>query len=214
MVPQGYEHDKSLPNWVNTQRCIHTKNKMRQDRKELLNEIRFVWIVEIAVRQAARETTIDEDDKWRQQYEKLLNFKRKNGHCRVPKGDTEDKSLANWLRTQRGKNTSNNMRLDRNELLDALGFVWRVVPTAASARSFISDDKKWLEQYEKLVEFKRRNGHCVVPAGYYKEDKDKKAFSIWVSKQRDYHDNNKMRQDRKELLVALDFVWQADTLVA
>jgi hypothetical protein len=70
------------------------------------------------------------------------------------------------------------MRSDRQETLDALEFVWRVDPTVASARSLTTFDKNWLQQYaEKLVEFKGRNCHRVVPQGC-KEDKDNKALGI------------------------------------
>jgi hypothetical protein len=39
--------DKSFGQWVNIhrQRNSHAKNKMRQDRKEVLDEIKFVWHV-------------------------------------------------------------------------------------------------------------------------------------------------------------------------
>lgn len=48
-MPFRYEQDKSLVGWVLTQRKSHTKNKMPQARKELLNKIGFfVWRAEIA----------------------------------------------------------------------------------------------------------------------------------------------------------------------
>jgi hypothetical protein len=43
MVPFSYEQDKSLGRWVDTQRTYHNNNKLRLDRKELLDEIGFVW---------------------------------------------------------------------------------------------------------------------------------------------------------------------------
>jgi hypothetical protein len=52
MVPKGYEQDKSLGRWVVTQRIYY--NKMLPDRKELLDEMGFVWK---AVALAARSST-------------------------------------------------------------------------------------------------------------------------------------------------------------
>jgi hypothetical protein len=119
IVPKVFEQDKSLGNWVRRQLTFNTKNKMRQDRKELLDEIGFVW--------KADATQFKPDDKlWSQQYEKLVEFKRKKGHCMVPDRYEQDKAFGNWVGNQRRFHTTNKLRQDRKELLDEIGFVWRV----------------------------------------------------------------------------------------
>jgi hypothetical protein len=49
IVPRGYEQDKTFANWVTNQRTVHTDNKMRIDRKKLLDKLGFVWKVDRAV---------------------------------------------------------------------------------------------------------------------------------------------------------------------
>jgi hypothetical protein len=186
MVPRGYEHDKSLGDWVSKQRTFHQNNKLRLDRKKLLDEIGFVW-------------TFD-DKLWHQQREKLVEFKRKKGHCVVPRSD-QDKSLGMWVNKQRRNHNNNKLRVDRKRLLDEIGFVWK----PGNDHLFKPDDKLWHEQYQKLVEFKRKSGHCRVP---YEQDR---SLGMWVYKQRSFHNNNKLRLDRKKLLDELDFVWKAVT---
>jgi hypothetical protein len=51
-----YEQDKSLGHWVDTQRRNHVINKMRLDRKRILDEIGFVWNVRA---RAVRSSTTD-----------------------------------------------------------------------------------------------------------------------------------------------------------
>ncbi len=106
------------------------------------------------------------------------------------------------------------MRQDRKELLDEIGFVWKVDTAIWQADSIAAhapgDNKTWHQQYDKLVEWKRKNGHCIVPRGY-KEDK---SLGYWVSKQRAFHSTNKLRQDRKEPLDELGFVWNVCNLAA
>ena len=41
---------------------------------------------------------------------------------------------------------------ERKEKLDALGFLWKVRERA-----------DWNDRYEQLLEYKKENGHCVVP---------------------------------------------------
>jgi hypothetical protein len=104
------------------------------------------------------------DKKWNMQYEKIVEFKRKNGHCLVPKRYEQDKSLGAWVSDQRSNHINNKLRLDRKRLLDQIGFTWKDIS------GFKPDDKRWNVQYEQLVEFKRKNGHCLVPKRY-EEDK-------------------------------------------
>jgi uncharacterized protein YbgA (DUF1722 family) len=183
LVPTNYEQDKALGRWVDSQRYMHAKDAMLQDRRELLDEIGFVWRVEGTG-----------DKRWKQKYEELVEFKRKNGHCLVQGRYEQDKPLGTWVCTQRvGRN---KIRQDRKELLDELGFVWEF--------GRAHNDKNWNQQYEKLVEFKRKNGHCILPRMYEQD----KSLGSWVSTQRKLQKKNAMRQDHKELLDELGFVWR------
>jgi uncharacterized protein YbgA (DUF1722 family) len=133
------------------------------------------------------------DKLWNKQYEKLVEFKRKHFHCVVPCKYKEDASLGRWVDNQRHFHSKNIIRLDRKVLLDELGFVWSVAKSA-----------QWNKQYGKLVEFKRKHGNCLV-SRKYQEDM---SLGKWVDTQRQFHCKNKMRQDRKELLEKIGFVWK------
>jgi uncharacterized protein YbgA (DUF1722 family) len=184
-VPRGYEQDKTLGRWVDKQRIHHKSNKIRQDRKRLLDEIGFVW----------KDDGASNDKVWHQQHEKLLEFKRKNGHCMVPQRYERDKSLGIWVAKQRNLHVNNKIRQDRKRILDEIEFVWKA-----------DHDKLWHQQYKKLVEFKRKKGHCLVPQRYEQD----KSLGQWVSHQRNHHVNNFIRRDRKILLDEIGFAWKAD----
>jgi hypothetical protein len=72
-------------------------------------------------------------------------------------------------------------------------------------------DEQWKKQYEHLVEFKRKNGHCIVSTC---KNAGNKPLGIWVRTQSKRQANNVMRRDRKELLDEIGFVWKADNLAA
>jgi hypothetical protein len=63
----------------------------------------------------------------------LFEFKRKSGHCMVPGAYEQDKSLGQWVNTQRRNHNKNTMRPDRKELLDKIGFAWKYITLAARA---------------------------------------------------------------------------------
>jgi hypothetical protein len=69
-------------------------------------------------------------------------------------------------------------------------------------------DEKWNMKYEMLVEYKRTNGHCMVPSRYQQD----KSLGIWVRDQRTLHKSNKkkIRPDRKRILDEIGFVWTVE----
>jgi hypothetical protein len=196
MVPSTYEQNKSLGKWVHKQRSNQFNNYLRLDRKDLLDEIEFVWRREDA-------HNYKSDDKcWLQQYEHLVEFKRQNGHCMVPSRFEQNKSLGKWVSTQRSSHTNDLMLQDRKDLLDKIGFAWK----SDGAHKNKPDDKLWHQQCEKLVEFKRNEGHCMVPRRY----EQNKSLGKWVSYQRFVHNKNNFRPDRKEILDGIGFVWSVE----
>jgi len=71
-------------------------------------------------------------------FTRLQAFHAAHGHCRVPKGYTSDRELANWVRNQRLEYTNlqrgkkSRMTPERLDLLTAMGFTWSQ-PAAKSA---------------------------------------------------------------------------------
>jgi hypothetical protein len=203
LVPTQYPEDTPFGSWVASQRRYHGNNKIRPGQKELLDKIGFVWKATGVVANYKNN-----EKNWQQQYEQLVEFKRKNGHCLVPsKYQQEDMSLGSWVSKQRAAQTNNIMRHDRKTLLDKIGFVWKVDKSAPAANAPTAMDQQWNKQYEKLVEFKQKNGNCLVPIRKHQEEL---FLGNWVGKQRGRHAKNKMRQDRKELLDEIGFVWRVE----
>ena len=204
-VPIKYKEDAYLGAWVHRQRQWHndTEKKMLPHREELLNEIGFVWTVDHADKCA--DHVSDDDKKWHQQYEKLVEFQRQHEHCLVPVRYKDDLSLHTWVNTQRTAlhNTKKRMLPHREKLLNEIGFVWKV----DRARVF-EDDEKWHQQYERLVEFQRQHEHCRVPIRY----KGEIVLGNWVKTQRNKYNNDTLRLDRKNLLSELGVVWKGQTL--
>jgi hypothetical protein len=198
------EDNKALGKWISNQRERHRNNKMRLDRKDLLDEIGFGWSVAKSAPDAV-ERPKNSGSGWNKQYEKLVEFKRKNGHCSVPRTYQKDVSLGKWVSNQRQIHVSNTLRLDRKVLLDELGFVWRKRRAAGNYK--MVTDETWHKQYEKLVKFKQTNGHCLVPKRYQEDV----SLGAWVSDQRSNHTNTSILQDRKELLDDLGFTWKVRT---
>jgi hypothetical protein len=83
-----------------------------------------------------------------------------------------------------------NLSVQRKRRLNALGFVW-------SWRDYL-----WDRGFAALLKFKRREGHCHVPALY---SEGNYRLGYWVSTQR--QQRNKMSAKRKARLRKIGFVW-------
>lgn len=94
--------------WVSNLRG--RKGLLPLERERRLDAIGFIW--------EPRE------HKWEQGFIALLNFKRREGHCRVPQLHVEGNyRLGNWVSTQRKDRKI--MSAERFARLSKMGFVWR-----------------------------------------------------------------------------------------
>jgi hypothetical protein len=72
-VPQGYEEEPKLGDWVNNQRSCFKNGKMDPERKRRLDEIGFDF--------NPKEKTNEEN--WNLQFKKLRGYYGKHGHCEL-----------------------------------------------------------------------------------------------------------------------------------
>ena len=108
--------------------------------------------------------------RWERGFAALSKFREREGHCCPSKDHIEGKfKLGQWVSAQRYY--KDNLSEKRKGRLNALGFVW-------SWRDYL-----WDRGFVALLKFKRREGHCYVPA-LHKEGNYELGY--WVSTQRRY----------------------------
>mmetsp|Transcript_39596 Transcript_39596/g.95648 ORF Transcript_39596/g.95648 Transcript_39596/m.95648 type:complete len:245 (+) Transcript_39596:102-836(+) len=113
-VPQRYDEDQELANWVTTQRNLYNTNssRMTPERIERLDSIGFVW--------NAREAV------WFEMYNRLVDYREENGHSDFPTTSKIDPKLGTWVDAQRQHYKKGKLSPDRIEMLEAVGFKWSV----------------------------------------------------------------------------------------
>lgn len=145
----------ALAKWVSQQRAQQAQGRLASDRKAKLDAIDFSW----KLTTVKNRNTKTEDKKWTRQYEKLVAFHQEHGehghckgllllqrcltsrsrdfagHCKVPDRYKPDKPLGTWVKKQRLANACDQLKEDRKQLLDDLGFVWRITDK--------TDAEKW-----------------------------------------------------------------------
>jgi hypothetical protein len=127
---------------------------------------------------------------WQRGFSALKKFKRREGHCRVPRFHLEGKyRLGQWVAVQRY--SKDILAPKRKARLNELGFIW-------SRRDWL-----WDKGFAALAAFEAREGHCLVPALHIER---KHKLGYWVSTQR--RKKNIMSKEHKRRLNKIGFVWQ------
>lgn len=158
-----------MGNWVYQQRFLFTKGKLPKERHALLESIGF-------------SLKSKRPNRWIKMYERLVAYNKKHGTTCVRREWEGDPQLAIWVANQR----RGCKKQDRINLLNKIGFVWKV-------------QSHWMVMYGRLVAFKKKYGTTQVPCGW----KTDPQLAIWVSTQR----RDCKKQDRINRLNEIDFVW-------
>jgi hypothetical protein len=191
-VPSCNKENPSLGFWVNYQRVLHRSGRLDAARKRRLEEIGFDWVSR--GRSAAFRDSTYWDKKWERMLGKLVRFHQRFGHCRVPVFWYGTRTLSQWVKRQRQLKQQGVLSQDRWRRLKALGLDWK---TGSSLHP------RWERSFQTLREFRRRFGHCNVPA----EWEENSNLGGWVAKMRGLHRAGRLSNDKVRLLNEIGFVW-------
>jgi superfamily II DNA or RNA helicase len=184
------EHDEEL---VDIIRELQERKGLGEvfDPKRLFEKVEVVG-PSVGLDELARSISIKITDSlgvsWDEFYGRLVKFKMRNGHSRVPQRFIEDKQLSQWVSYQRFN--KDKISKNRKLLLDDQGFVWDV------------HKEQWEAGFSALLKFKEREGHCLVSANHLE---DGFRLGSWVVVKR--VNKSELTFERKILLDGIGFIW-------
>jgi hypothetical protein len=169
-------------------RWARKHNRLSKERIAELDRIGFVWSVDVR-------------PEWGSYFKKLEAFKKKHGHCNVPKVYPQDPGFACWVHNMRARKRRKGLDRKTVRRLNELGFCWSVLH-----RRFHRRD---LGEFVALVAaFKKQYGNCSL----IKQDEVMESdLRGWV---RDVRKSKKQgRLDPKVVrqLERLGFIWDPRT---
>jgi hypothetical protein len=185
LVPRAYitaESKIMLGQWVSHQRASHAAGKLRKDRLIRLESLGFSL-------RALPDDSFQAN--WDRYFDRLMQYKRQYGDCRVPRQYEEDPQFGRWvdyIRSQQDKVSA----LERAQL-DDLGFCWD-----ASGKS------EWPAMFEELQRFQKQYGHCLVTM---KHEAEYPGLPTWVRNQRQVRRRGQGDGEQMKRLDAVGFWW-------
>mmetsp|Transcript_4678 Transcript_4678/g.8962 ORF Transcript_4678/g.8962 Transcript_4678/m.8962 type:complete len:607 (+) Transcript_4678:206-2026(+) len=230
LVPKTFKENQSLAYWVQRNRRHYNlynngeDSLLTADRIKRLENIGFLFRAKGADAQSALEKKNKREKgelKWLMHFEEICKYKEVHGNCLVPKLYKPNRALASWVYNQRyqykkkfeGKDVPLNDK--RIQKLESIGFCWKAKLDGEwkdhdRDRRRESSQGSWESKFERLVQFKEKHGHTLVPKQY----KSDQSLSSWVFRQRRQYtflmngQFSSLSNDRLEKLKEIGFVFR------
>ncbi|MBE7702343.1 helicase associated domain-containing protein [Oerskovia sp. Sa1BUA8] len=186
--------------WVARRRWEHRHGLLRAERIDQLEALGFEWVA--SPRAGASRGT--DDEAFRAWVGALEAFRAEHEHCRVPAAyrSPDGRRLGAWVAYTRARHAKGLLEPGRVEVLDRVGFVWRVR----------DNDQLWRQGVDALTRYVEVHGHARVPIRYRCDD----GFRLgrWVRSRRSEGVTGRLSPERTAALDALGFVWDPLALAA
>ncbi|MEO5348216.1 MAG: Helicase associated domain protein [Magnetococcus sp. YQC-3] len=179
-VPEHWPAQPALAEWAKQQRLLFAKGTLAAHRFAPLSGLGFCWDLDQA--------------RWEEHFAAFLQFKQTQEHGRIPDLWPENPGLALWAREQRKERERGKLPIERQVLLDELGFCWDL------------EVAYWEEQMEALMGFQAVHGHCLVPASW----PENPQLADWVARQRREWRAGRLLEERRVRLDGVGFVWDPE----
>jgi hypothetical protein len=176
-VPNQYDKNQQLGQWVQHQRQAKKKGELSKERIERLNSLGFLW------------SPLDEQ--WEENFVALVEYKKVYGNCNVPARWDKNPVLGMWVHHQRQNRKKGKLNQEYIDRLNKISFVWDLLAQA------------WEDNFSALIEYKKKYGDCNVPNRWVKNPK----LGMWVQRQRKNRKKGKLSKERIQRLDAIGFVW-------
>ena len=135
------------------------------------------------------------NEMWEARLEELRAWKSRK--FLVP--PAENPRLSKWLIKQRALHNAGQLPPERERRLEELGVPWEPVGQYTDL---------WEERFKELLAFKKKFGHCNIPARW----KENIQLGTWVANLRAFHRRGKLSGERITRLDAIGFDWMSAML--
>ena len=144
---------------------------------------------------------------WDLRFQQLAEYKQTHGNCGVPQKYGPSPKLGHWVENQRVAKKKKKLSVEREEKLNAIGFIWKMRNIRQSGEA--GGKTGWNARFQQLEEYKNANGDCKVPISYSQNIE----LGCWVNMQRYKKKNDFLSEEQQRKLNAIGFRWSVNCRV-
>jgi hypothetical protein len=197
-----------LRNWLNTQRMFYRSGTLRQERKDLLDEIGMVWNVRngrhspVAPAPKFDLTALqNNEESWNRMFARLKEFYQQNGNTDVL-ANSDDLELLQWVSLQQNLHKLGRLDEKYEKVLCEIGFSWesqlqqdKNATKNDRQMPLTREDELWLSQFLLLCDFQQQHGHTNVP-----HTSETSALAQWWLVQQRLMKRGRLSDEKKQQL--------------
>ncbi|MBC8554529.1 MAG: Helicase associated domain protein, partial [Candidatus Brocadiales bacterium] len=187
-VPQRWQENKVLAEWVSTQRGQYRNKTLSKERIKRLNDIGFEWKLI-----SYTPTRVP----WDEMFDALIEYRKRHGDCNIPSRSTENKKLGSWVKEQRSSYRRGILSEERIKRLNDIGFEWVRISHTSSRAS-------WEKMFAELKEYRNKHGDCNITANYRVNNL---SLGNWVQRQRQKYKIKQLSEDQIKRLEDTGVKW-------
>ncbi|KAL7459246.1 hypothetical protein ACHAWC_011018 [Mediolabrus comicus] len=201
------QRNMKLSRWAENQRQAHRRGEMKENRLQLLREIKFFdEQYQKSPQKSSPKTksgvgkTVDE--MWEENRQALITYKDDNGNLFVP----SKSKLGRWIENQRRAYKLGKMSQKRIKLLQEIHFFdddqQQPVEKRRTEALREATFGKWEEKRQELLKYKLKNGNFDVPS--------KSQLGRWIENQKRAYRLDNLSNKRVELLQQMGLLMEWD----
>ena len=195
IIPDEYEFEK-LKRWIQYQRGLYKKNKLREDRIERLLSIGYDFLNSYKSISAKTKESIS-NTYWQKKINELktylITYERIDG---IEKRE-EFKPLYSWIKRAKAMYKKDELSETKIHQLREVGFDFNYKPI----REKIEKEDNWIERFKELKE------HFVATGNFYLSMKnaEQKKLTSWLRSQRSLYKQDELSEERTNQLLNIGF---------
>ncbi|GAX10323.1 hypothetical protein FisN_3Lh529 [Fistulifera solaris] len=207
---QVTKNDISLKNWVSAQRLSYRSGTLHQERKDLLDQIGFVWNARNGRQKSVAPapkldlaSVQNNEESWNQMFARLKEFYEQHGHTDV-QANSDDLELLQWVSLQQNLHKLGHLNEKYKKALLEIGLSWKpqILQDNATENdrqmSPTLEDELWMSQFRLLREFRQQHGHTNVP-----RTGETSTLAQWWFVQQRLLERGRLSEDKKKQLADL-----------
>jgi hypothetical protein len=207
--------NKGLLSWLRYQRKLYRDEKLEEEKKIKLLELGYSF--NKTYRGEKGKSNVKHEAIWIEKFEQLKSYHSKYNTFYIQRSDEEYKHLIPWLQYQKSLYRNDKLQVEKISKLSSIGFSFdidyrgkkfqfEIKPGVTNQQQFITIDKQWQYNFERLKEYYSEFRTFLIPS----TESKLQPLRSWLQYQKQLYKKGKLDKVKTQKLEAIGFSFTLD----